>query len=108
MVVPISQAAAGWLIFLAAMLFFLSGFAVRSFVGRRRRTKTMRRIVHLYRSTPLARFLFGPVQDDVPTDEELDNVILLPAIVVACGLSLVAIFVLGSDAIGTRFAIFRR
>jgi hypothetical protein len=97
--VPISQAAAGWLIFLAAMLVFVSGFALRSFVGRKRDSQGVRRIVHGIRDTAIGRFLFGPIQGDVMDGQELDHMILMPTMVVACGLCLCAIFLLGIDVL---------
>jgi hypothetical protein len=39
--------------------------------------------------------LFGRFEDDVLDDDELDSMILMPTIVVACGLCLTAIFLLG-------------
>ena len=94
-VVPISQAAFGWLILLAAALTIVGGMASRSFVGRRRDTPAVRRIVGGFRRSAFARLVFGPVRDDALDDDELDQMILMPAIVVGCGLCLTAIFLLG-------------
>ena len=93
---PISQAAFGWLILLAAALTIVGGMASRSFVGRRRDTAAVRRIVGGFRRSAFARVLFGPVRgDDALDDDELDQMILMPAIVVGRGLCLTAIFLLG-------------
>ena len=89
-VVPISQAAFGWLILLAAALTIVGGMASRSFVGRRRDTA-----VGGFRRSAFARLVFGPVRGDALDDDELDQMILMPAIVVGCGLCLTAIFLLG-------------
>jgi hypothetical protein len=97
--VSISQATVGWLLFLAAALTFVVGFASRSFVGRRRNTKAVRRLVRTFRKTGVARVLFGRFQDDVLDDDELDAMILMPTIVVACGLCLTAIFLLGYETL---------
>jgi hypothetical protein len=97
--VSISQATVGWLLLLAAVLTFVFGFASRSFIGRRRNTKAVRRLVRTFRKTGLARVLFGRFQDDVLDDDELDAMILMPTIVVACGLCLTAIFLLGYETL---------
>ena len=41
----------------------------------------------------------GRFDDDVLNDDELDTMILMPAIVLACGLALTAIFLLGYDTL---------
>ena len=74
---------------------FALGVASRVFIGRRRNTRAVRGLVHAFRKTGVARVLFGRFQDDVLDDDELDSMILMPAIVVACGLCLTAIFLLG-------------
>ena len=43
--------------------------------------------------------LFGRVRGDVLDDDELDSMILMPTIVVACGLCLTAIFLLGYEVL---------
>ena len=97
---PISQAVVGWLILLAAVLTFLVGFLSRSFVGRRRDSGLVRRVVGGFRGSAVGRVLFGPVRGDVLDDDELDSMILMPTIVVACGLCLTAIFLLGYEVLG--------
>jgi hypothetical protein len=52
-----------------------------------------------FRKTGVARVLFGRFQDDVLDDDELDAMILMPTIVVACGLCLTAIFLLGYETL---------
>lgn len=52
--------------------------------------------MHAFRRTGIARVLFGRFEDDVLDDDELDTMILMPAIVIACGLILTALFLLGS------------
>jgi hypothetical protein len=97
--VPISQATVGWLLLAAAALTFVFGAASRTFIGRRRDTKAVRRMVHVFRRTGIARVLFGRFQDDVLDDDELDSMILMPTVVVACGLCLTAIFLLGYETL---------
>ncbi|MFG1933131.1 hypothetical protein ACGFK1_21180 [Mycobacterium sp. NPDC048908] len=94
-----SQTAVGWLILGAAVLTFVAGFASRAFIGRRRDTKGVRRLVHAFRRTGVARVLFGRFEEDVLDDEELDSMILMPTVVVGCGLCLTAIFLLGYEAL---------
>jgi hypothetical protein len=95
----ISQTTVGWLLLGAAALTFVVGFASRSFIGRRRNTKAVRGLVRAFRKTGVARVLFGRFEDDVLDDDELDSMILMPTIVVACGLCLTAIFLLGYETL---------
>ena len=85
----------GWLMLAAAVMIFAFGALSRVFVGRRRYTKGVRRMVHAFRRTGIARVFFGRFDDDVLNDDELDTMILMPSIVLACGLTLTAIFLLG-------------
>lgn len=78
-----------------AVLTFVVGGVSRLVVGRRRESKAVRMLVHMFRRTGIARVLFGRFQDDVLDDDELDTMILMPAIVIACGLALTAVFLLG-------------
>ena len=94
-----SQATVGWLILLAAPVTFAVGVVSRVAVGRRRDGKAVRRLVQVFRRTGIARVLFGRFESDVLDDEELDTMILMPAIVVACGLALTAIFLLGYQSL---------
>ena len=96
---PISQAVVGWLLLLAAVLTFLGGFVLRSFIGRRRDSRLVRRVVRGFRGWAVARVLFGRVRGDVLDDDELDSMILMPTVVVACGLCLTAIFLLGYEVL---------
>jgi hypothetical protein len=98
-VVSISQTTVAWLLLAAAVLTFVAGFASRSFIGRRRNTKAVRRIVHTFRRTGVARVLFGRFQGDVLDDDELDSMILMPTIVLGCGLCLTAIFLFGYETL---------
>ena len=75
------------------------GFASRTFVGRRRSTKAVRSLVHMFRRTGVARVLFGRFEGDVLDDDELDSMILMPTIVIGCGLCLTAIFLLGYEVL---------
>lgn len=91
----ISQTTVGWLILGAAALTFVLGFASRTFIGRRRNSAAVRRLVRIFRKTGVARVLFGRFEGDILDDDELDSMILMPTIVIGCGLCLTAIFLLG-------------
>nr|WP_253867913.1 hypothetical protein [Mycobacterium sp. GA-1285] len=91
----LSQSMVGWLLVAAGLLTFLFGTASRVFIGRRRETKPVRIMVHTFRRTGVARVLFGRFESDVLDDDELDAMILMPTIVIACGLCLTAVFLLG-------------
>ncbi len=68
----ISQTTIGWLLLGAAALTFAAGVMMRSIIGRRRETTD---------------------------DADLDDKILMPTFVLACGLCLTAIFLLGYEAL---------
>ncbi len=95
----ISQTTVGWLLLGAAVLTFAFGFASRTFIGRRRKTKAVRGLVRTFRKTGVARVLFGRFEGDILDDDELDNMILMPTIVIGCGLCLTAIFLLGYEVL---------
>ena len=95
----LTQTTVGWLLLAAAALTFVIGFVSRSFIGRRRNTKAVRGLVRTFRKTGVARVLFGRFEGDVLDDDELDSMILMPTIVVACGLCLTAIFLLGYETL---------
>ena len=62
----------GWLLLAAAGLTFVTGLALRSYLGRRREAKD---------------------------DADLDDKILMPTFVLGCGLCLTAIFLLGYEVL---------
>jgi hypothetical protein len=95
----VSQTVVGWLLLLAAVLTFVAGFAVRTLLGRKRDVKGVRRVVRALRDNVVGRVLFGPVISDALDDEELDQMVLMPAILVSCGLCLTAIFLLGYEVL---------
>ncbi|MGO4441811.1 hypothetical protein AB4Z42_00495 [Mycobacterium sp. 2YAF39] len=91
----LSQPTVGWLLLAAAVLTAVVGLASRVFFGRRRHTKSVRAMVRTFTRTGIARLLFGRFEDEVLNDDELDTMILMPTVVVACGLCLTALFLLG-------------
>jgi hypothetical protein len=91
----LTQLTVGWLLLLAAVLTFVGGFALRTAIGRHRDAKFVRRGVRAIRDNVIGRAFFGPVYSDALDDEELDQMILMPAIVLACALCLTSIFLLG-------------
>ena len=95
----ITQTEVGWLLLAAAVLTFVLGGISRLYVGRRRHSKAVRGLVRTFRRTGVARVLFGRFEGEVLNDDELDAMILMPTIVVACGLCLTAIFLLGYETL---------
>jgi hypothetical protein len=90
-----SQATVGWLILLTAGVIAAAGVLLRAFIGRSADRHVLGRLTRRVRETALARLVFGPVQRDALDPDELDQTILMPTIVVACGLCLTAVFLLG-------------
>jgi hypothetical protein len=80
---------------LAAALIAAAGVSLRAFVGRRADRHAIGRLTRRVRETALARKLFGRVHHDALDPDELDQTILLPTLVVASGLCLTAVFLLG-------------
>ena len=95
----ISQTTVGWLLLAAAALTLVVGFMSRTFIGRRRNTRAVRRLVQTFRKAGVARVLFGRFEGDVLDDDELDAMILMPTIVIGCGLCLTAIFLFGYETL---------
>jgi hypothetical protein len=95
----LSQTVVGWLLLLGAIVLFVAGFLMRTLIGRKRDVPAVRRVVRALRDNVLGRVLFGRVASDALDDEELDQMILMPAILVSCGLCLTAIFLLGYEAL---------
>lgn len=89
------EAVVGGLILAAAVLIAAAGVTMRGFVGRRADRHPLGRLTRRLRGTRLARMLLGPVHRDALDPDELDQMILMPTIVVACGLCLTAVFLLG-------------
>ena len=94
-----SQAAVGWLLLAAAVLTAVFGLVSRVYIGRRRQTGPVRAMVRTFRRTGIARVLFGRFESEVLDDDELDSMILMPTVVVACGLCLTALFLLGYNTL---------
>lgn len=95
----LSQTMVGWLLLASAALVAVIGLASRVFFGRRRNTKPVRAMVRTFRRTGIARVLFGRFESEVLDDDELDSMILMPTVVVACGLCLTALFLLGYNTL---------
>lgn len=93
---PSPQVVVGSLLLAAAAVVFAVGVALRIFIGRRTESAQSRRRMHAFRRTKFARVLFGAVYDDEVFDpDELDQMVLMPTIVLACGLCLTGFFLLG-------------
>lgn len=94
-----SEATVGVMLLGAAALTFVIGGVSRLLVGRYRQSRAVRALVHIFRRTGIARVFFGRFEGDVLDDDEIDTMILMPSIVVACGLCLTALFLLGYDTL---------
>ncbi|MFN3005825.1 hypothetical protein [Mycolicibacterium wolinskyi] len=93
---PSPQVIVGSLLLAAAVLVFVFGIALRLFIGRRADSDRMRRRMFAFRRTAVARVFFGQIDDDEVFDpDELDQMVLMPTIVLACGLCLTGFFLLG-------------
>lgn len=79
----------------AAMFLLAGGLLLRSFVGRRADRSVLGRTLRRLRTTRFGRLFFGPVHGDALEPEELDQMILMPTIIVSCGICLSALFLLG-------------
>ena len=95
----LSQTVVAWLLLLAAVVMFVGGIVLRTLVGRKRDVTSVRRVVRALRDNAVGRMLFGQVGSDALDDEELDQMILMPATLVSCGLCLTAIFLLGYELV---------
>jgi hypothetical protein len=83
----------------AAPLTLIVGFLLRAFVGRRTDNPVIRRVVGGFRASRFAKVLFGPVRSETLDGDELDSMFLMPTFVVACGLCLTALFLLGYESL---------
>jgi hypothetical protein len=83
------------LLFAAALATALIGIGLRTVVGRNREVPAVRRTVRFLRGNVIGRILFGRAQSDALDADELDGMILVPAIVLSCGLFLTGVFLLG-------------
>jgi hypothetical protein len=92
----LSELTVGWLILAAALLTGLGGVGLRSYVGRKPHTR-IGRMTRTFRESAVGGVLYGPVATDALDPEELDQTILMPTIVLGCGLMLTAIFLLGYE-----------
>lgn len=93
----LTKAVVGWLLLVAAGLVFAGGIGLRVVIGRNRERPAVRRVVGGFRASRTARVLFGAVEGDTMHDDELDGMFVMPAIIVACGLCLTAVFLLGYE-----------
>ncbi len=91
----LSDTALAWLIVLAAMLTLIAGALSRVLIGRYRESRPVLHSMYKIRGTAIGRLLFGPFDSDALDDDELDQVILMPTLVVACGLLFTSFFLFG-------------
>jgi hypothetical protein len=105
----LSEWAVGWLLLGLAGLVFTAGFALRWYVGRAQETDRAASMAFAVRRSAVGRFIFGPSDDGPSGDsrprtvldgDELDQLFVMPTIVVGSGLCLVAVFLLFFDLVG--------
>ena len=72
---------------------------MRVVIARKREPQCVQRVVRGFRETGFARVLFGPIANDALDDDELDQMFVMPAIVIGCGLCLTAVFLFGYGVI---------
>jgi hypothetical protein len=90
----LSELTVGWLLLAAGLATFAGGVGLRSYVGRRPNER-VGRLLRRFRESTVGGVLYGPVASDARDPEELDQTILMPTIVLGCGFTLTAIFLLG-------------
>lgn len=97
-----TQWTVGWLLLVAAGVVFAGGFALRWYLGRAQDADWVSAMVVAVRKSVVGRFIFGPLDDrdsagrprGALDGDELDQMIVMPTIILGAGLCLVAIFVL--------------
>lgn len=89
----------GWLMVAVAVLTFVGGVGLRVLVGRHRDRPAVQRAVRRFRDTRVAKLLYGSVVDDALDSDELDQLFVIPSIVLSSALCLTAIFLLGYDVL---------
>jgi hypothetical protein len=105
---PITQSAAGWLLMALGLVAFICGFGVRSFVAKERESALVRGVVRTFKDTWLVKALFGNINDEVLTDEDIDNVVLIPVVIASLAIALAGMFFVGMDTFDVEFRIFRQ
>ena len=91
--------AVGWLLLGAAVVVLIAGLVARSYVGRSPSDHPVRRFARQVRWSGFGRVFFGPIARDgqgnnIFDHEELDQMIVMPTLIVACGLFLTGVFLL--------------
>lgn len=92
----LSDLMVGWLLLVAALLTGVGGVGLRSHVGRQPHAR-IGRVTRTFRESAVGGVIYGPVASDALDPEELDQTILMPTLVLGCGLLLTAIFLLGYE-----------
>ena len=93
----LGTAGVGWLYAATGIGGIVGAGITMVLVGRKRNSVRVQRVVSDFRGTAFAKVLFGPIAKDALDDGELDAMILMPAIIIACGLCLVAVFLFGYE-----------
>ena len=92
----LSELSVGWLLLAAGLATFAVGVGLRSWVGSRPNLR-VGRILRRFRESSVGGMIYGPIASDARDPEELDQTILMPTIVLGCGFTLPAIFLIGYE-----------
>ncbi|KAA1428159.1 hypothetical protein [Mycolicibacter arupensis] len=89
-----------WLLFAAAAVVFGTGLFLRWFVGRAPSDHLVRRFARAVRWSVIGRVIFGPITRDTQgnstfDDDELDQMIVGPTLVLASAFFLTGAFLMG-------------
>jgi hypothetical protein len=89
----------GWLLLAAAVVVGVLGVVARAYIGRTPPGHPLRRTARAVRWSGFGRVMFGPMPlDDRGNksldDQELDHMIVMPTLIVGCGLILTGVFLL--------------
>lgn len=89
----------GWLLLAAAVLVGVLGVMARGYIGRTPPGHRIRERARAVRWSAFGRLVFGPVTPDEHgnksfDDDELDQMIVMPTLIVGCGLVLTGVFLL--------------
>ena len=95
----VTQWTVGWLLLGVAAFVFAAGVALRAHAGTAAEDAWVSRVLFDGRRSAVGRFVFGPLENRDRTrrtldGDELDQVIVMPTIIVGAGLCLVGVLLL--------------
>lgn len=102
---PVTQAAAGWLLVLASVVVFALSFALRWLAQRRRDSEPVSKALVRLRNSFPARLLFGPGPAALDSDD-IDHLTMVPLVMVAAGAFMAGTALVLADSFGVEFRLF--